>query len=89
VYPINGANNPFISFVEPAGELLTTYQTSHGQASSTGFPIVKIREGDPTWIQTIHGGNLMNKLMRKRGKKPLSAVSGIFKVEPKHYDLTY
>jgi hypothetical protein len=70
VYPKNSNNNPFISFVDIyTNNLQTTYQTCHTEASKTRYPVVAIREGQPTWLQVIHGGNLLNKLMRFKGKR--------------------
>ena len=81
VYPIGALQNPFISFVEPKGALLTAYQCCHQLAPQSGYPVVQIREGNPTWMQVIHGGNLMNKLMRYRGEVPFSTVSHLFKIK--------
>jgi len=81
VYPKNSLTSPFISFVEPQGELLTAYQCSHGAAGNTPYKIIQIREGKPTWLQVIHGGNLVNKQMRFRGEAPFSTVSSRFKIE--------
>ena len=81
VYPIGALQNPFISFVEPQGDLLTAYQCCHQLAPQSGYPVVQIREGHPTWMQVIHGGNLMNKLMRYRGEVPFSTVSHLFKIK--------
>ncbi len=81
VYPINRQSNPFISFVEPPYDLLTTYQVSHVEAVCTGHHIEQVREGSPTWLQVIHGGNLCNRLMRFRGERPFLTVSDCFKVK--------
>ncbi|MBW2647921.1 MAG: hypothetical protein JRE23_17460 [Deltaproteobacteria bacterium] len=81
VYPIGALQNPFISFIEPQGDLLTTYQCCHQLAPKSGYPVVGIREGHPTWMQVIHGGNLMNKLMRFRGEMPFENVSDKFKIK--------
>ncbi len=81
VYPIGALQNPFISFVEPQGELLTVYQCCHQLAPKSGYPVVQVREGQPTWMQVIHGGNLLNKLMRYRGEQPFSNVSNLFKIK--------
>ncbi len=81
VYPSNGLKNPYISFVEPPDNLLTAYQVSHYEADATGHRIKQVRDGEPTWMQVIHGGNLMNRLKRYKGKKPLSAVADRFKVK--------
>lgn len=81
VYPIGALQNPFISFVEPQGELLTTYQCCHQLAPKSGFPVVNVREGHPTWMQVIHGGNLMNKLMRYRGEMPFENVKRYFTIK--------
>lgn len=83
VYPINAPMNPFISFVEPPDNLLTTYQVSHIEAPSTEYPLKQVREGTPTWIQNIHGGNLMNRIMRRRGERPFSTVQDQFKIDPR------
>ena len=80
VYPIGALFNPFISFIEPQGTLLTAYQCSHKLAYKTKYPVEQIRQGHPTWMQTIHGSNLCNKLMRYRGEAPYSAVSNIFTI---------
>ena len=83
VYPIGALQNPFISFVEPQGDLLTAYQCCHQQAPGSGYPVVQIREGHPTWMQVIHGGNLMNRLMRYRGEMSFAEVSKYFTIEEK------
>lgn len=81
VYPIGALQNPFISFIEPQGDLFTAYQCCHMLAPKSGFPVIQVREGQPTWMQVIHGGNLMNKLMRYRGEQPFSNVSSMFKIK--------
>ena len=81
VYPIGALQNPFISFVEPQGNLLTAYQCCHQMAPQSGFPVIQVREGEPTWMQVIHGANLMNKLMRYRGEMEFSNVSDKFKIK--------
>jgi hypothetical protein len=81
VYPINAQANPFISFVEPPHKVRTAYCVSHGQAPKSEYPLSQVREGTPTWLQNIHGGNLVNKLMRHHGKKPFSTVSKYFKLK--------
>jgi hypothetical protein len=80
VYPVNSAASPFISFVEPPHDLLTTYQVCHTEARGSQHKLVQVREGQPTWLQVIHGDNLLNKLMRVGGKKPFSAVAERFKI---------
>ncbi len=81
VYPITSPHNPFISFVEPPTDIKTTYQVCHGQALNTGYPVEQLRVGHlPTWLQVIHGDNLCNKLMRRRGEAPYSTVSERFKI---------
>ena len=80
VYPIGALQNPFISMVEKQGELLTAYIGSHKVAHKHAR-IEQIREGHPTWMQVIHGGNLLNKLMRYRGEMPFSNVRNIFKIK--------
>lgn len=68
VYPFNSASNPFISFVEIPKNLETCYQVCHTLARNTKYPFYSIRQGSPTWLQVIHGDNLLNKLMRYRGE---------------------
>lgn len=81
VYPIGALQNPFISMVESQGEeLLTAYRCSHKVANKHAR-LVQVREGNPTWMQVIHGGNLLNKLMRYRGEMSFSTVQDIFKIE--------
>jgi hypothetical protein len=80
VYPIGALHNPFISFIEPQGALLTAYQCSHQLAPQSKFRVVQVREGHPTWMQVIHGGNVSNRLMRYKGEMPVSNVSNIFKI---------
>ena len=80
VYPVNSAASPFISFVEPPNGLLTTYQVCHTEAKTSKYTTHQVREGEPTWLQVIHGDNLLNKLMRVGGKKPFSAVAKRFKI---------
>jgi hypothetical protein len=80
VFPVNSAHSPYISFVEPPQGLLTTYQVCHTEAQKTGHPVVQVREGQPTWLQVIHGGNLLNRLKRQKGKKPFSTVADRFKI---------
>lgn len=84
VYPIGALSNPFISFIEPQGNLLTAYQCCHKVALKQGFRVDQVREGNPTWMQVIHGGNLLNKLMRYKGEMPFSNVEYIFKVRKDH-----
>lgn len=79
VYPHNSLNNPFISFVEDPGGLHTCYQVCHTLASRTNFPVIGVREGSPTWLQVIHDENLLNKLMRVRGKADESTIRNRFK----------
>ncbi len=78
VYPVNSAASPFISFVEPPHKLKTTYQVCHTEAKTSGYPMVQIRQGAPTWLQVIHGANLLNKLMRVKGKALFETVSDRF-----------
>ncbi len=85
VYNHSGLQNPFISFVEPPEEILTTYQVTHGEAIQTGYPVRQV-EGEPTWLHIAHHGNLLNTVRRNRkrkfeGKKPFSTVADRFKVE--------
>jgi hypothetical protein len=80
VFPVNSAHSPFISFVEPPEGLLTTYQVCHTEAQSTEYNVVQVREGKPTWLQVIHGGNLLNRLKRQKGKAPFSTVAERFKI---------
>ncbi len=80
VYPVNSAASPFISFVEPPKKLLTTYQVCHTEAKTSPYKKVNIRQGQPTWLQVIHGGNLLNKLMRVGGKAPFATVADRFKI---------
>lgn len=81
VYPISALQNPFISFIEPQGDLLTAYQCCHMLAPKSGFPVIQVREGQPTWMQVIHGGNLLNKLMRYKGEASFSTVSNRFNIK--------
>lgn len=84
IYPVNSQGNPFISFIEPSSEkLLTTYQVCHTECIKTPYPLINIREGAPTWMQVIHGGNLLNKLMRYKGKQPQESVMDLFKIKIK------
>lgn len=78
VYPINAPANPFISFVESVNGLRTVYQESHGQAFNTEFPVRGIRKGFGTWLQVIHGKNLLNKIMRHRGETPEEEMAHLF-----------
>ncbi len=80
VYPVNSSASPFISFIEPPQDLLTTYQVCHTEAKGSQFNLEQVREGQATWLQVIHGDNLLNKLMRKKGKKPFSEVKDRFKI---------
>ena len=80
VYPVNSSASPFVSFVEPPNGLLTTYQVCHTEARESRFLLIQVREGEPTWLQVIHGDNLLNKLMRGKGKKPFSEVAERFKI---------
>jgi hypothetical protein len=80
VYPVNSAASPFISFVESPHDLLTTYQVCHTEARGSRFDLKQVREGQPTWLQVIHGDNLLNKLMRVKGKKPFESVASRFKL---------
>lgn len=81
VYPVNSAASPFISFVEPPEGLLTTYQVCHTEAKASKYSIHQVREGKGTWLQVIHGDNLLNKLMRKKGKAPFFTVVDRFKID--------
>jgi hypothetical protein len=80
VFPVNSPHSPFISFVEPPQGLLTTYQVCHTEAQKTEYNVVQVREGQPTWLQVIHGGNLLNRLKRQKGKAPFSTVAERFKI---------
>jgi hypothetical protein len=80
VYPIGALQNPFISMVEEQGELLTAYRCSH-KVVHKHARMEQVREGHPTWMQVIHGANLLNKLMRYRGEMPFSNVRDIFKIK--------
>lgn len=81
VYPVTSPHSPFISFVEPPVNIKTTYQTCHTLAQETEYPVEMIRKGhNPTWLQVIHGANLLNKLMRLRGEAPYSTISDRFKI---------
>ena len=80
VYPIGALYNPFISMVEKPGELLTAYRCSHKVAFKHAR-VEQIREGHPTWLQVIHGKNLLNKLMRYRGEAPFSTVEHLFNIK--------
>ena len=81
VYPVNSAASPFISFVEPPYDLLTTYQVCHTEAKDSQYNLVQVRKGEPTWLQVIHGDNLLNKLMRVKGKAPFSTVADRFTLD--------
>jgi hypothetical protein len=80
VYPIGALHNPFVSMVEEQGELLTAYRCCH-KVIYNFARIEQVREGHPTWMQVIHGGNLLNKLMRYRGEAPFSTVKDLFKID--------
>ncbi len=78
VYPVNSPHSAFISFVEPPTNLRTTYQTCHTIAQETEFPVHGVRKGEPSWLQHIHGGNIMNRLKRVAGKAPFRTVADRF-----------
>ncbi len=80
VFPVGSIHSPFISFVEPPKDLLTTYQVTHTEAYKTGHPVIQVRSGQPTWLQVIHGSNLLNRLKRQKGKAPFSTVAERFKI---------
>ncbi len=80
VYPVNSLHSPFISFVESPVDMKTTYQACHTTANDTKYPLVNIKQGQPTWMQVIHGKNLVNKLMRYAGEKPFEEVTDRFKI---------
>lgn len=82
VFPVNSPHSPFISFVESPKGLLTTYHVSHTEAKKcTKHTIIQVREGKATWLQVIHGGNLLNRLKRHKGKVPFSTVAERFKID--------
>ncbi len=80
VYETNSHYSPFISFVEPPVDIKTTYQVCHTMAHETEYPVIDIRKGLPTWMQVIHGENLVNKLMRFKGEQPFEEVADRFKI---------
>ncbi len=80
VYPIGALHNPFVSMVEEQGDMLTAYRCCHKVIFKHGR-VEQVREGNPTWMQVIHGANLVNKLMRYRGEKPFDTVSGEFNID--------
>lgn len=80
-YPVNSPRSAFISFVEkPSRELKTTYQTCHTLALASPYPVECVRSGRGTWLQVIHGKNLLNRLMRQKGKAPFDTISEWFKI---------
>jgi hypothetical protein len=71
VYPHNTKWNSFLSFIEPTGSLETAYQCCHTQAGDSGYPVHIMRQGvNPSWLEVVHGENVMNRLKRVRGKRP-------------------
>ncbi len=80
VYPIGALHNPFVSMVETPADPLTAYRCCHKVIYKHGR-VEQVREGEPTWMQVIHGANLLNKLMRYKGEMPFSNVSNIFKIK--------
>jgi len=80
VFPVNSPHSPFISFVEPPHGLLTTYQVCHTEAKKTEYPVVQVRKGLPTWLQVVHGGNLLNRMKRFKGRASFSTVAERFKI---------
>jgi hypothetical protein len=82
VYPIGALHNPFVSMVETPEDPLTAYRCCH-KVIYKHARVEQVREGHPTWMQVIHGGNLLNKLMRYRGEKPFNAVRNDFKIDGK------
>jgi sugar phosphate isomerase/epimerase len=71
VYNHNTKWNSFLSFIESPENLETTYQCCHTQAGDSGYPVHIMRRGvPPSWLEVIHGENVMNRRKRVRGKRP-------------------
>ena len=78
-YPINAGNNPFLSFVEPPFDIKTTYQVCHTAARQhTDYRLCNIRAGAPTWLQVVHGANLLNRMTSVRYSVPFSDLNKRF-----------
>ncbi len=79
VYSHNSRNNPFLSFVENPEDLKTCYQVCHTLASETPYMVHVVRSGEPTWLQVVHGENLLNRVKRKgQGGHPASTIRDRF-----------
>lgn len=82
VYPKNSQSNPFISFIEPPDSLKTAYQSCHTLAKYTEYPVICVRSGEPAWMQVIHKNNLLNRVMRFKGKRKDDEVKEMFAILP-------
>jgi len=84
IYPINSKCSSFVSFVEDPKNLQTAYNCVHTMternAKSNNYPFVIIREGEPTWAEVIHGGNVMNRLKRYWGERPAKDILKRFSI---------
>lgn len=74
--------SPFVSVVEPAtSEITTAYWTSHTEIPES-VHIVDV-DRDPSWLQVVHGGNVLNRLRGKEYEGRLDRVlRSEFGVEP-------
>jgi hypothetical protein len=81
VYPVHSIHNPFISRVEAPSELITCYDTCHTLVRDSVDKTISIGSYEPTWLQVIHGSNLMNKVRRIIEEFPEEQISGRFKYE--------
>lgn len=79
VYSHNSKHNSFLSFIEPSESLETAYQCCHTLAGDSGYPVEIIRHGlQPTWMEVVHGENVLNRRKRSRGERPASVEQGRF-----------
>lgn len=72
IYPFNSKCNAFVSFVEDPNNLKTAYQCCHTVANRTPYPLEIIRQGEPTWAEVVHGENVLNRVKRWKGERPLN-----------------
>jgi len=79
VYNHNTKYNSFLSFIESPENLETAYQCCHTLAGASGYPVHIIRHGlQPSWLEVVHGENVLNRRKRSRGERPASEEQGRF-----------
>jgi hypothetical protein len=72
-------SNPFLSFIGVDSRSILTAIPQHHKAATAKNLLVL--EGDPAWLQVVHGGNLANFVFRGQRPVPRSRVTRSFPVE--------